>query len=514
MRYARHTILACAAAGACASGALGYSWFQAGGFDVVWANNESVRALSPTTFPPGSETETLFLGAMGLWNIVPSTDFEYAYAPLSQEIPFQIDGINNTAAVAASSLDPGTLGVTYLVNQGAQWVDMDMAFADVPDGIGWNFETNPGCIGPNDPQVNGYNFLLVATHELGHALGLGHDPVGNEAPGSPWFIATMNPAYPAGGAVGANNIVELWTDDRNGLRYLYPPSGPSQPPVRDLANAGYTPSTAIGVAIPVGFGPSSVPPGGTITADAGLQNFGTTSELFVDHGFYLSTDEVIDAGDFFLGAIEWDIPIGEAFAYAVDIDMPDDLAAGPYFLLSRVDDADEVTEAFEDNNDVVYCDQVTIAQLAPEFGSLGQDTIEAGTPYTGPTPVLAKPLNMSPATWSLQNAPAGMTIDPATGVISWPDPVESPFLYVVTVRATNGAGTYADEFFLGVTVAPPACPGDINRDGATDIFDFGVFATYFGTGSGVGFEEGDLDGDGDVDVFDFAILGGGFGCVE
>jgi hypothetical protein len=63
-----------------------------------------------------------------------------------------------------------------------------------------------------------------------------------------------------------------------------------------------------------------------------------------------------------------------------------------------------------------------------------------------------------------------------------------------------------------INVVPPLpCVGDLDGDGDTDVFDFGLFAGSFGSlvppGTG-----GDLDGDGDVDVFDFGIFAGHFGC--
>jgi hypothetical protein len=59
----------------------------------------------------------------------------------------------------------------------------------------------------------------------------------------------------------------------------------------------------------------------------------------------------------------------------------------------------------------------------------------------------------------------------------------------------------------------PACPGDIDWSGVTDIYDFAELAASFSQAVPLG-TRGDLDLDGDVDVFDFAIMGAGFGCVQ
>ncbi len=64
-----------------------------------------------------------------------------------------------------------------------------------------------------------------------------------------------------------------------------------------------------------------------------------------------------------------------------------------------------------------------------------------------------------------------------------------------------------------VTAAPaPACAGDVNGDGSTDVFDFSDLAANFGAGPGATRAQGDLTGDGFVDVFDFSELAADFGC--
>jgi predicted alpha/beta superfamily hydrolase len=58
----------------------------------------------------------------------------------------------------------------------------------------------------------------------------------------------------------------------------------------------------------------------------------------------------------------------------------------------------------------------------------------------------------------------------------------------------------------------PGCAGDVNGDGATDVFDFSDLAAGFGAGPGATRAQGDLTGDGRVDVFDFGVLASDIGC--
>jgi hypothetical protein len=81
--------------------------------------------------------------------------------------------------------------------------------------------------------------------------------------------------------------------------------------------------------------------------------------------------------------------------------------------------------------------------------------------------------------------------------------------------ATEEGSFFADFASAGVaataTATPKACPGDVDLDGDTDVFDFAAMAAGFGS-CVPSATAGDLDADGDVDVFDFAALAGDFGC--
>ena len=73
----------------------------------------------------------------------------------------------------------------------------------------------------------------------------------------------------------------------------------------------------------------------------------------------------------------------------------------------------------------------------------------------------------------------------------------------------------ASSFAVGIhSRTPPACDGDFDGDGKTDVFDFALFLGAFGSTLGdVGFiPAADLDGNGAIDVLDFGLFASDFGC--
>lgn len=74
-----------------------------------------------------------------------------------------------------------------------------------------------------------------------------------------------------------------------------------------------------------------------------------------------------------------------------------------------------------------------------------------------------------------------------------------------------GAGfTIRGGFFGLSTMAPPACPGDLNADGSVDSTDLNIVLGAFGC---VGGCAGDATGDGATDSADLNVVLGDFGAA-
>jgi len=118
----------------------------------------------------------------------------------------------------------------------------------------------------------------------------------------------------------------------------------------------------------------------------------------------------------------------------------------------------------------IYCRALGEAEILAHFNG------GAGVEYSDPIPpvITSLPFLMAyegqayaydveatgvpTATYALTDPPAGMTIDPVTGVIDWV--AGSTGVYDVTVTATNGTGD--DTQMFSINVSPePVCPADI-----------------------------------------------------
>ena len=474
---------------------------------VVWPGGQLVRYLYPSSFAEGTDTFNLMLHGMSQWNLVEGSEFEFFYYPLDQDYALDhYDGYSDTTAVPAEDLDPGVLGLTYSVNNGAEWFDMDMVFSDFPMGVGWNFELNPTCEQEAIPGLYGFTFVLTTMHESGHSIGLAHEPTGTETPGDPWIVCTMNPGYPHGGSNGSNHEMELHADDRLGGIVLYPGTIPS---VTDLATPNFTwHDEYVGTAFTVFSDPDVLLPGETIQVRSAIENLGTTEITGVIQTLWMSEDDTASPDDLVLAEIPWDMPMLSLIDFDLYQDLPADIASGEYTIISWLDSSEAVSEVWEDNNVAVYCVPQVIDQLVPDIvDPLGQYFADEGETWLGPIPSVTHPINMSPVTWSLSGSPpAGMVINPTTGQLLWADPVYSEFLYLLFVTAENGAGSNTETLYLGVHPADQ-CDEDINGNDAVDVGDVLIVLGYWKTNDA----DADVTGDGFVGVDDLLAVIAAFG---
>jgi len=147
---------------------------------------------------------------MDVWNTQAGTAFRFSYAGEVRDTSTAVDGRNVIIFRNTSNSDsPGAIATTYTwISNGSRY-DSDIVFWD---GAYHFFTGFSGCANTNGQY--GVYIEDVASHELGHALGLAH---------SSYSDATMYGTYTA----CSTSFRVLSSDDIAGARALYPSSSSS-----------------------------------------------------------------------------------------------------------------------------------------------------------------------------------------------------------------------------------------------------------------------------------------------
>ena len=139
------------------------------------------------------------------WDLAGGSNFSFEYQGTTTNTKVANDGLNSVFYVPMDG--NGALAVCYWWSNGGNTTGFDVSFFD-KDGT-YDF------IWATSPAWNQFDIQSVATHELGHALGLAHSSVA----GSTMF-ATATP--------GSVSLRTLHVDDIAGIQALY---GQAPPPV-------------------------------------------------------------------------------------------------------------------------------------------------------------------------------------------------------------------------------------------------------------------------------------------
>ena len=179
---------------------LGYTWAQSSMSYYINSANMDV--------PPAAIEPAIRAGA-DAWRLQSGASFAFFFAGYSNQATIARDNIN--LVFFRNESNASALATTYTWSLGSQMVEADMVFWDA----GFQFVTgSSGCSG-------GFYIEDIATHEFGHALGLGHSTVGT---------ATMYPSI----SMCSQQARSLDADDIAGVLSLYPPTTAAPTPPTSL----------------------------------------------------------------------------------------------------------------------------------------------------------------------------------------------------------------------------------------------------------------------------------------
>jgi hypothetical protein len=171
----------------------------------TWAQPVVPYYINPANLDlPTSAIEPAIRAGADAWRLQSGASFAFAFAGYSAQTTNTNDGINLIMFRNAAS--GSAIATTYTWFSGTRMIEADMVFWDG----GFQFFTgSSGC-------SNGFYIEDVATHEFGHALGLGHSTVGG---------ATMYPSI----STCSQQSRSLDPDDIAAVLSLYPASLPTPP---------------------------------------------------------------------------------------------------------------------------------------------------------------------------------------------------------------------------------------------------------------------------------------------
>jgi hypothetical protein len=225
MRAPRILFAALAVAPVLLSAEVAFGWSPLDGSQPVWATLPQTyrinQATIPSSIPDG--VQSIDYG-FGQWMMPGCTSYSAQNLGNTTTGANYNDGLNVLRWVNQnwpSMYGPvnQVIGVTLPVYFNGPIEDADISFNGV--GFCWNNTGTGGCVDTKS----------IATHEIGHSLGLGH----SQASGS-----TMEAAYGGGTA-----IATIEQDDINGVCTLYPGMGPGSSGV-GVASSGASSSSSGG----------------------------------------------------------------------------------------------------------------------------------------------------------------------------------------------------------------------------------------------------------------------------
>lgn len=302
--------------------------------DTNWSGDASARLL-PVSFPASHPSRNDLMVEFNRWNDMQGMSFEFDPISDDSNNSFSMGNSVNEFAWHSTATD-GALAVTT-VRFDTCFIDQEIEEADMvfDNTITWEF-------GAHDPrQVEGAaSFRFTAVHEMGHFLGLDHEP--NQMA----VLLTTASGFHGG---SSSFVSAPFGDDAAGARRLYPHSNNETD--FSISNFRWVSSDSTALILPTGI--TTVRRGSNVTTGFSFTNQGKT---FVDFPFtvFLSTNTVISTADRPLVSGNGFGPSGFFGDFTFQVFIPADVTPGDYFIGAIFDPANTIAEQRESNNRVTF----------------------------------------------------------------------------------------------------------------------------------------------------------------
>jgi len=363
-----------------------------------WASWPVPFYINPANSDVSASAATSAIQAgMDVWNTQSGTAFRFSYAGQVKDTSTSADGRNVVIFRNISNPDsPGAVATTYAWSKDGSRFDTDIVFWDGPYKF---FTGSTGCAYTNG-QYGAY-IEDIATHELGHALGLNHSSVTD---------ATMYATY----TQCSTSFRTLSADDIAGIKSLYP------------ASSGDGTNTAPTVNI---TGPAT---GTSITEGASLTFNGSASD---------AEDGNLTSKIAWSSNIDGSLGVGTGFSKI--------LSAGSHVITARIADSNGAS-ASDEVSVLVNASPTNTAPTVTISAPASGTSVNEGTSliFTGSASDTQDGTITTKLSWS-------SSLDGALGTGTGFSKVLSAGSHTITARATDSGGLTSQKQ-VSVTIASSA----------------------------------------------------------
>ena len=301
----------------------------------TWSSDPTMK-VATISFPSGSVWRDDLENGVGRWNGMWGMWLEFNLSYSNYSSFSNGDGDNNLAFVSSADIG-GAWGLTWSRYSGSTRTESDITFNAE---ISW-------YTGAQDERVRNTDkpaFRKVVVHEFGHCVGLNHycSELAQMAQGSTghvWY----------GGCEKYRH--HPTADDCEGARALYPYPANSE---EDATLMNFEMSGSCGSQIwRRNTANTVIDTGGTIDVEYTVCNVGNVGISF-DLGIYLSTNDYISKYDTYIDGFSYYLSDHTDWERDKTFTVPGTVSSGTYYVGALVDIDNDLSEARECNNRLVF----------------------------------------------------------------------------------------------------------------------------------------------------------------